>query len=104
MVMAMINIKALRRSILVIVLEKDNLDRMAKGDPVTVESTLRGGLMTPPMFPMDYSVLISTELDQAELYKRAKGNGAEFLDWLERGRVFIKGVDGTENASRLKSE
>lgn len=106
MIAAMFNFKQIKRSILVVVLEKDNLDRMANADAVTLESKFRaGGALEPPMFPMDYNLIIATEFNKEELYRRAKINSPEeFLAWLERGRAFIKGVDGMEHAQPIRRE
>ena len=97
----MINLDGLQQSILLVVIERDNFDRMKKADPITLESTQAGGLLPPPSYPLNLSLLIAYEEDQDDLYRRAKKNAAEMLKWLERGRVFIKGVDG--NRKRFAS-
>ena len=88
----------MQRSILVIVIEPDNLERMKTGDPATLEAISQGGMLQAPTFPQAFGVLVAYEQDDAELYRKAKGNPLEMLRWLERGRKFIKGVDGKENA------
>ena len=104
MIAAMLNVDPLKQSILVVVIEGDNLDRMKKADPITLESTKEGGLLEPPKYPLNLSLLIAYEEDQDELYRRAKTNAVEMLKWLERGRVFIKGVDGKVEAFRIPRE
>jgi len=95
---AMLNLDKMARSILIVVLEDNNLDRMKKADAVTLESILNGGVLPPPRYPLNLNVLIAYEPDEVELYKRSQGDPWELLEWLERGREFIKGVDGTENS------
>lgn len=104
MIAAMVNIKEERRSLLLVVLEKDNLDRMARADAVTLESIAAGGALQPPMYPFNLSLLIATELNHEELVQRAKGDTGEFIRWLERGRQFIEGVDGVVHTHVIKTE
>jgi len=101
MLMSMINLDRLQQTILLVVIQRDNLDRMKKADPITLESTLAGGLLPPPRYPLNLSILMAYEDDQDEVYRRARGDQMEFLKWLERGRVFIKGVDGKSEAFRV---
>jgi len=102
MLMLMLNFKG--RSLLVVTMEKDNLDRMKKADPITLESTLAGGLLPPPLHPENFSVLFAYEEDDVELYRRAKGNVGELIRWLERGRTWKEGVDGKKNAFNMPKE
>ena len=116
MIAAMVNIRERMQSVLIVVIEKDNLDRMRTGDPATLESLQSGGVLVPPMFPLNLSMLIFYEEDDVELYTKAQGDPLEFLRWLERGRKFmflrwlergrkfIKGLDGKENTSSYKSK
>lgn len=104
MIVAMLNITELQQSILIVVIERDNLDRMRKADPVTLESIPKGGILKPPLYPLNFSTLIAYEPDAEELKAKATGNALEFLQWLERGRVFIQGKDGSENARALRGE
>jgi len=106
-IMAMVDMTAERRSVLIIVVEQDNLERMRKADPITLESALQGGLLRPPAYPLDFSVLVGYEEDKMKLYEMAKAardpkGVAQLFEWLERGRVFDpKQGDGVENARRL---
>jgi hypothetical protein len=97
MIAAMMNIQNLKQSILVVVLESGNLRRMELGDPATLESTNNGGVLAPPLYPNNFSVLIAYDLDEKTLYEKAKGPAGEFLRYLERGRKFYSEVDGKEN-------
>jgi hypothetical protein len=107
MIMSMVNLSSEGRSILVAVLEPENLDRMKKADPITMESNESGGGLAAPMFPQNFSVLIAYEEDQEKLYSLARSAGEgwdgvrEFISYLERGRVFIEGVDGVQNVRKL---
>lgn len=104
MLMAMLNLDESKQTILLVVIERDNLDRMKKADPITLESTLAGGLLPPPRYPENLSILMAYEEDQDEVYMRARGNQGELLEWLNRGHVFIKGVDGKSEAFRVPKQ
>jgi hypothetical protein len=101
MLAAMINIKELRQTILVVVIETDNLERMKEADPITLESHAAGGLLPTPLYPLNFSVLIAYEEDTDELQRQAKIGGAAFLNWLERSRKFDPAKDGVKNARPL---
>ena len=103
MIAAMVNFDDQKQTILVIVIEPDNFERMKEADPVTLESTTEGGWLQPPQFPFNFSILFGYETNQEELHSKAKTlNPAEFIKWLERGRKFIPGVDGVQHVHRIK--
>lgn len=104
MITAMMNLPSMQESVLVIVIERDNLERMKTGDPATLESIHKGGVLIPPQYPQRFSVLVAYEEDDAELYRRVKGDLGELMVWLERGRKFIEGLDGKENAFSFRKE
>jgi hypothetical protein len=104
MIAAMMNIHNMKQSILVVVIESGNLRRMELGDPATLESTNSGGVLTPPLYPQNFSVLIAYDTDEKKLHEMAKGNVVEFLQYLERGRKFYPGIDGTENIATIHRE
>jgi hypothetical protein len=104
MIAAMVNDAANLRSILIVVIEPANLERMRQADPATLESVLAGGALVPPMFPMNFSVLIAYEEDTAKLQEMVKKEGHEALKWLERGRRFDPTVDGMKNAFVIPRE
>lgn len=97
MIAAMLNIKELQTSILIVVIEPENLERMKTGDPATLESISKGGILVPPLFPLNFSTLLAYEPDTAELYIKAQGPPEDFLRWLERGRKWDPAKDGKEN-------
>ena len=102
MIASMMDFDRTEESILVIVIERDNLERMEKADPITLESVQRGGVMPVPKYPQAFSLLIGYEKDDAELYRRVRGGSAiDLLRWLERGRVFIESIDGKANAFKI---
>ena len=85
-----------RRSVMLIIIEKDNLERMKQADPITIEGRSLGGQIMPKvMFPENLSLLIAYEEDQDELYRvcRTK-NALLILGYLERGRRWKPDVDG----------
>ena len=101
MMVMMVNVDELRETVLFVIMETDNVKRMEKADPITLESAQRGGLLPVPKYPQNFSLLIAYETDSEELYRMAKIGGMEMLKWLERGRKFIKGVDGKQEAFRI---
>jgi hypothetical protein len=103
MIVTMLDIDPQEKSILFVVLERPNIERMKVGDPVTLESPLAGGILPAPKYPQDFSLCIAYEPDHDELYKMCAKGGKEFLMWLERGRVFIPGVDGPGKAFKVPS-
>lgn len=98
MLVSLVNIPEEKKSILYVVIEKNNLERMEKADPLTLESITEGGMLPRVMFPDNFSVLIAYEPNEEELYAKAKKGGLEFMQYLERGRRFDPKVDGIENA------
>jgi hypothetical protein len=102
MICAMLNVDFKQQSILFIVIEKENLDRMKKADPITLESVKSGGVLGQPKYPKDFSMLIAYEEECAEIYNLAKrGDAFEILRFLERGRVFDPATDGAKNVIKL---
>jgi hypothetical protein len=94
----MVNDPIQQRSLLLVILEKNNVDRMAMADPVTLEPAADSGVLPPPQFPQRFSVFIAYEPDSAELYRRLQGDKAEFMKWLERGYKFDESIDGVAQA------
>jgi hypothetical protein len=105
MIAAMFSFDEEAKSVLVVVIETDNLERMKTADPITLESISEGGALAPPRYPLNFSILIAYEPDREELYRLAKiSPPMELLRWLERGRKFIEGVDGIVHAHRIRSQ
>jgi hypothetical protein len=100
----MLDIVEVERSILLVVFEKENLERMKKADPITLESIASGGILGLPKYPKDFNILIAYEEDDAELYRMAKvGDVGAMLRWLERGRVYDKDKDGKHHTMKLNT-
>jgi hypothetical protein len=97
MLVTMVNDSFAKRSILYVVIEKANLERMEKADPITIESALEGGVMPPAQFPENFSLLIAYEPNSEELDEMARRGGVEFMRYLERGRTWKPEVDGVDN-------
>src|SRR5215469_13973417 len=102
MVYAILNVDETRETFILVVIEPENLERMKKADPATLESIYRGGILEAPRYPERLSIMIAYE-DDVELYKRLMAGGRmEFLAWLERGRKFIEGIDGKEQIFKVQ--
>lgn len=104
MIAAMVNVHELKQSVLIVVIESGNLRRMELGDPVTLESTNNRGILTPPLYPQNFNVLIAYDTDEKRLNEMAKGSALEFIRYLERGRKFYPEIDGVENAIKIEKE
>lgn len=101
MILATINIDELRMTMVLVVIERDNLERMKEADPITLESINYKGLLEVPKYPNNLNLLIAYEEDDEELYRLAQQGGMLLLKYLERGRKWREGEDGTKNAVRL---
>jgi hypothetical protein len=99
MIICSIDLPSPDRTVLVIVMEKDNLDRMRRADPITLESRSMGGHVMPKIrHPENLSLLIAYEEDDVALYRLARsGDMLGLLHYLERGRTWKPEVDGKEN-------
>jgi hypothetical protein len=94
-----------KRSVLAVILEEDNLARMKGADPVTLESSGRGGIMPYLPYPADTSLLIAFEADTGQILELArKQEIASIFKYLERGFQFIEGLDGAHRTVRVKTE
>jgi len=100
-----INNNVLKETVLVIVIEKSNLERMRDGDPATLEHKERGGIMPTIAYPECTSLVIAYEEDVGPLYEfitNADLLGA--LRWLERGRKFLPGDGLSTVILRVKND
>ena len=103
MIMTMINLDKYQQTILIVVFDKSNLDRMGQADPITLESVKKGGLLPVPAYPQNFSILLGYEENDAELYRMAKIGGVELLKWLERGRKWTD-QDGRSKSFMMPKE
>ena len=101
MILATLNIDDLQQTVVLIVIERDNLERMKKADPITLESVNNRGLLEVPRYPNNLNLLIAYEEDEVELYRLARQGGPGLLLYLERGRKWREAEDGTKNAVHL---
>jgi hypothetical protein len=105
MIAAMVNIDERQQSVLVVVIEKDNLDRMKQADPITLESIRAGGALVPPRYPLNLSLLLAYEENDAELYRMAKSaNSLDFIKYLERGFKFKPEIDGKDRTFHVPKD
>ena len=73
-------------SILVIVIEADNLDRMKKSDPITLKSAQMGGLLKTVGHADRFRVIVSYEQDSGPLYEfLQKQDQGGLMQYLLRG-------------------
>jgi hypothetical protein len=98
MIVTTLNFSNPNRTVLVLILEKANFERMQKADPVTLESKERGGMMPEIRYPENLSMLVAYEEDEDELYQLVRrGNAAQLIAYLERRRTWQPAVDGKQN-------
>jgi hypothetical protein len=73
-------------SLLVVVIERDNLERMEHADPITLRSARFGGVLGTIEYPDNLRVIVAFESDSGHLYEflqRQDKNG--LLQYLMRG-------------------
>jgi hypothetical protein len=89
MIFAQANSDETETTLIVIVLEEDNLRRMAQADPITLECGEAGGLLQPIRYPNRVRMLIAHEPDVGPIYQMMKERrDAELLEYLMRGYTF----------------
>jgi hypothetical protein len=92
-----------RRTVLAVVIETDNLERMKAADPITIESDSRGGLMPHLPYPDNTSLLIAFESDTAPILELArKQNVIGLFQYLERGFQFKQDIDGRHRSIHIR--
>jgi hypothetical protein len=73
-------------SLLVIVIEADNLDRMKKSDPITLKSEQMGGILKTVGHAARFRVLVAYEQDSGPLYEfLQKQDQGGLMQYLLRG-------------------
>lgn len=76
---------------LMLILERENLDRMKLADPITLES---GAFLKPITYPANFHLMIAYEDEVDHIYALAHaGKNRELLKYVMRGYKFIP-VDG----------
>jgi hypothetical protein len=102
MIAAMLNIDEKQQSIVIVVIEADNLARMKQADPITLASIKAGGVLVAPRYPANLSLLIAYEEDDAELYRIARSsNTLDLIEYLERGWEFKPAIDGKDKSFHI---
>lgn len=102
MMTTLVNNDERQESYLIVVLQPDNLERMKKSDPVTLETVATGGILPTARYPDKLMMLVAYEEDEVGLYKAAQtGNFADLLQFLRRGYKFNRDVDGTHRAFKI---
>ena len=96
MIATVINHDDSRESIIIVVLEPDNLDRMRRADPVTLETKLSDGVLDAVKYPDRLRLLIAYEENDVELWKQARSGG--LLHYLLRGVKWLRDLDGSDKA------
>jgi len=99
MIASLVNNDEKQESYLVIAIQPDNLERMRKADPITLESKSMGGILPEVKYPARLAVLIAYEEDEVELWKLGQaGNLWPMIQYLTRGYHFNRDEDGTDRA------
>jgi hypothetical protein len=106
MILCAFNNPARQESYLIVVIEKDNMERMKGGDPLTLECASKGGSITKQLrFPSNLNLLIAYEEDDVMLYKLlAEGDGRKIVAYLERNRKFDPKTDGKANTTTWETK
>lgn len=96
MIFAQANSDEIETTLIVIVLEPDNLARMEKADPITLECGEPGGILKPIKYPNRIRIVIAHEKDVGPIYEMIQqGRDNELLHYLMRGYTFTP-IDGVE--------
>lgn len=105
MMTTLINNDEREESYFVVVIQPDNLARMRKHDPITLETQASGGILPVPKYPERLMVLIAYEEDEVALYKAAQtGDFRDLLELLRRGYRFNRDEDGTQRAFSITNK
>lgn len=102
MIFIPVNSPTIRQSLLIVVLEKNNVERMQAADPLTIECKVAGGLMPTIEYPDQLNLMIAYE-DRVDWIGELaeKGDLGEIIRRLNRGFKYVEGEDGIEHTTRL---
>lgn len=99
MMATLVNNDERKESYLIVVIEPDNLARMRKHDPITLETVASGGILGTAKYPERLMMLVAYEEDEVALWKAAQtGTLGDLIKLLRRGYKFNRDVDGTERS------
>lgn len=98
----MINNDQSRESVLFIILERDNLDRMKKADPITLSTEGLKGILPSPKYPDRMGVMVAYEEDEVAVYQLAQsGDTHAMFQYVMRGYKWKRDLDGDHNAFKI---
>jgi hypothetical protein len=79
---------------LIVILERDNMERMQEADPVTLAPKSQGGMLPAVKYPDNFSMIIAYEPEPSQIYALAsEGRFKDIIDHVMRGYKFTK-LDG----------
>ena len=105
MIATVLNVDPIKESFVVVVIQPDNLKRMRRADPITLETVgakTGGGIMPVVKYPESLSILIAYEEDEPALWKICQSNDpVAMMKYLQRGLKFNRDEDGAARAFSL---
>lgn len=79
-----------KRTYLVVIIERDNFERMKRADPITINPLLEGGTLPPIMFPERFNIVIAYEEDAGPVYEALRRNDmGAVIRHVTRGFTFL---------------
>lgn len=92
-------------SVFLLIIEKENLDRMKQADPITLEAVSRGGqVLSQIAYPANCSIIVAYEEDDTELYRLVRaGDALALVKYVLRGERFDPASDGPEHLIHFKA-
>src|ERR1017187_2879932 len=92
MILIQLNDDKTKRSMLVLVLETDNFERMKQADPITLMPKADGGFIHPIKYPDGFSFVVAFEENSGACYA-LQNDPQALIQHLNRGYKFTA-VDG----------
>jgi hypothetical protein len=102
MVVMMLNFDERQESVLVVVIEKNNFERMKHADPITLNSRIVGGALEFPRYEV-FGMTVAYEENMTKVYELIEaGDLSKLLIYLQRGYQFDpRQGDGIRDSSRI---
>jgi len=95
MLLIPVNNHEVKSTIMIIIIQPDNFERMKVGDPLTFQSASLGGLLPTIAYPNRLYMVIAYEEDLSKVYELSgDGKYAELMNYLHRGYSYVSGLDG----------
>lgn len=103
MIFIPINDEKREKTLVMLIIEKNNLERMKAGDPITIESVSDGGVLLKKVkYPGNMSWMIAYSEDDRVLYRLARnGDLAGIATHIQRNRKWVPEEDGRNNIVSL---